>query len=117
MTHHTSRDVTGFDVTLGVAEADLNEVDRDPPINGGLFTHYLNVSESIDPVLLSIYPRSRQHSLQVFVRFNEEPTNTSYDFRFTVSRFAMRNHRVKPNLRSLSTLFLLGSSIGSRCRF
>ena len=78
--------MAGFDVTLGIAEAEINEVDVPAQISdSALFFHALEVSTPYNAVLLSVYPRSRAHSVEVFVRFGQQPTLDQYNIRRTVS--------------------------------
>ena len=77
-------------MSLGIEAAELIQVDTNDVGVSGILLHSLNVSVPYQPVLLSVYPRSREHSLYIYVGYDVTPTTSTYDYYTQVTH----EHRV-----------------------
>ena len=77
-------------MSLGIEAAELIQVDTNDVGVSGILLHSLNVTAPYQPVLLSVYPRSREHSLYIYVGYDVTPTTSTYDYYTQVTH----EHRV-----------------------
>ena len=76
--------ISAFEIAVSVNGAALNDVRESDAPNAAIIIHNLNVTNSSDDVMVSVYPAANR-TYDVYVHFNQEPTLDEYVFKATVS--------------------------------
>ena len=75
--------ISAFEIAVSVNGAALNDVRESDAPNAVIIVHSLNVTNSHDDVMVSVYPAANR-TYDVYVHFNQEPTLDEYVFKVTV---------------------------------
>ena len=75
--------ISAFEIAVSVNGAALNDVRESDAPNAAIIIHNLNVTNSSDDVMVSVYPAANR-TYDVYVHFNQEPTLDEYVFKVTV---------------------------------
>ena len=76
--------ISAFEIAVSVNGAALNDVRESDAPNAAIIIHNLNVTNSSDDVMVSVYPAANR-TYDVYVHFDQEPTLDEYVFKATVS--------------------------------
>ena len=79
MSHLYQKLISAFEVSLGVRGAPLNHVTEADAPNAAIIVHELNLTNSDNDVMISVYPAANR-TYDVYVNFEEEPTLDDYVF-------------------------------------
>ena len=91
MSHLYQKLISAFEVSLGVRGAPLNHVTEADAPNAAIIVHELNLTNSDNDVMISVYPAANR-TYDVYVNFDEEATMEDYEFLITVLNRQRTDH-------------------------
>ena len=72
-----------FEISVKVNDLPLNDVTETNAPNAAIIFHVLNMTDSTDDVMVSLYPAANR-TYDLYINFNEEPTLDDYVYKLAV---------------------------------